>query len=78
MKKIDKIRLMSIEDLAKFLICESIEEDVDYDYDEEAYITTNMCYVTPFCTYPHWYDYDDVLEDTIAKLKEEKDDEVNR
>ena len=76
MKTIDKIRLMSIEDLAKFLICESIEEDVDYDYDEEAYITTHTCYVTPFCSYPYWYDYDDVLEDTIARLKE-KEDEIN-
>lgn len=76
--KIDKIRSMNIEDLAKFLICESIEEDVDYDYDEEAYVITHACYVTPFCEYPYWYDYDDVLKDTIARLKEEKDDEVNQ
>lgn len=77
MRKIDKIKNMPIEELARFLICESISEEVDYDYEENAYATTHSCYVTPFCEYDYWWDYDDVLEDTMAcLLAEDEDDET--
>ena len=76
MRQIDKIKNMDVEQLAAFLICESIEEDVDYDYDEEAYVITHTCHVTPFCEYPYWWDYDDVLTDTVARLKEDENGKI--
>lgn len=74
MRKIDKIKNMPIEELARFLICESISEEVDYDYEENAYATTHSCYVTPFCEYDYWWEYDDVLEDTMVRLLAEDED----
>ena len=71
MKQIDKIRRMSVEELAKFLICSSIEEDTDYDWNEQPYTITHPCYVTPFCEYSHLWDYTDVLNDTIRILLNE-------
>lgn len=67
----ERIRSMSIEELAKFLIVESTEEDVDYDWDENAYMVTHSCYATPFDSYPYYWSYEDVLEDTIKQLKGE-------
>lgn len=68
MRKINEIKSMPIEELARFLICESLSEEVDYDYEENAYATTHSCYVTPFCEYDYWWSYDEVLYDTINRL----------
>lgn len=64
----DKIQKMSVEELAGFLIINSIEEDAEYDWDENAYTVIRHCYATPFGTYPHYWSYDDVKEDTIKIL----------
>lgn len=64
----DKIQKMSIEKLAEFLIMNSIEEDVCYDLDENAYTVNYYCYATPFGQYPTYWSYDDVKEDTIKIL----------
>lgn len=62
------IKKMSLEELARFLICDSIEEVMDYDWDENAYTTTHHCYVTPFSKYPYYWSCDDVLNDTVRIL----------
>jgi hypothetical protein len=64
------IKNMSLEELAKFLICDSIEEEMDYDWDENPYTITYDCYVTPFLRYPHYWNYEDVLNDTVRILSE--------
>lgn len=65
----EKIKNMNIEELAEFLIINSIEEDAEYDWEENAYTVTRHCYATPFGAYPHYWNYDEVKEDVIKILK---------
>jgi hypothetical protein len=76
MRKIDEIKNMDVEQLAKFLICESAYEDIDYDWEEEPYSTIRSCYVTPFYEYDYWEDYETVLEDTVRRLLEDENGSI--
>ena len=65
MTNFEKIRNMNVDELARFLLLNTVYEDVDYDYDENAYTTTHETYATPFSTYDFWWSYEEVLADTI-------------
>ena len=57
MRLIDKIRAMSVEELADFLI--TLSKTVYYDEDDEwEYVVSS--WVTPWDTYPGWWSRDDV------------------
>lgn len=71
MNNLEKIRNMDVEDLARFLLLNTVYEDVDYDYDENAYTTTHETYTTPFGTYDFWWSYEEVLADIIKILLSE-------
>ena len=71
MTNLEKIRNMDVEELAKFLLLNTVYEDVDYDYDESAYTTTHETYTTQFSTYDFWWSYEEVLADTIKILLSE-------
>ena len=67
MNMIDRIRTMTIEELAKFLIIKGVEEDEDESYDGSLEVYTTPCYYTPFGVYSGWMH----MEDVIDILKEE-------
>ena len=72
MNMIDRIRTMTIEELAKFLIIKGVEEDEDESYDGSLEVYTTTCYYTPFGVYSGWMHMEDVMEDVIDILMAEE------
>lgn len=71
---INKIRAMSVEELAKFLMIYGEATDYDYDYDENIYEYSVGCWYTPFGQYPDYWSEEDVLQETIKNLLKEDTD----
>ena len=71
-RMIDKIRQMSVEELAKFLIVEGEESDWDEDGNGDIYTYTMPCYYTPFGSFPHWYSEEEAAEEVIKHLLSEE------
>ena len=65
-RNLDRIRQMSVEELAPLLVHESYEFDVDYDWDIETYDTI---YNSP--SGGVFNNYDDALDDCVQWLNEE-------
>ena len=74
MKQIDIIKNMTVEQLARFLIIETTEEEVEVDWNEESYLRIHSAYATPFGAYPHWWSFEDVMEETVQILQTEVDE----
>lgn len=71
----NKIQNMDVKELAEFLLVNTVYEDVDFDYDENAYTTTHETYATPFATYDCWWSRDEVVADTVRILTSEVNSE---
>ena len=67
-KMIDKIRQMSIEEMANFLIIEGEITDEDEAYDGSMKTYSESCYYTPFGVIPGWKHREDVVEEVIENL----------
>lgn len=65
-RNLDRIRQMSVEELAPLLVHESYEFDVDYDWDIETYDTI---YNSP--SGGVFNNYDDALDDCVQWLNAE-------
>lgn len=69
MTNLEKIKQMSAQELAEMLVVETIEVDVDYDYDECPFETYNTVYRLPNGDI---YDsYDDALAECLQWFDEE-------
>ena len=73
MRMIDKIRAMSVEELAKFLIILGSGTDVDYDWDENAIEVPTTVWYTPFGEFDGYLDEEDVIEDVTRYLLSEEE-----
>ena len=71
MTNIDKIKKMSPENLAKFLIRRVHSTEVCYDYDENPFERVVDVWVTPFETFPGWWPKEEVVDDVVKYLLEE-------
>ena len=71
-RNLDRIRQMSVEELAPLLVHESYEFDVDYDCDIETYGTI---YNSP--SGGVFNNYDDALDDCVQWLNEEPKNDGN-
>ena len=74
MRTIDKIRAMSVEELAEFLVVLGSGTDIDYDWDENAIEVPTTVWYGEFDGY---LDKEDVVEEVIRYLlSEEKPNET--
>lgn len=64
----DKIKQMSVNEVADLLIIDG--ETIDSDENEfgEFYDYVEPCWYTPFGKYPGWYSREDVKSDIVNKL----------
>lgn len=60
MKLIDKIRAMSVEELADFLIISGETTDSDENDEGVMYEYSVSCWLTPWGIYPEWWSREDV------------------
>ena len=73
MKEIDKIRSMSVEELASFLTIYGITSEMDEDAEGNYYSYETGCWYTPYGEFPGWYSKEDVIQAvTIHLTSEEK------
>lgn len=70
---LEKIRNMSGEELASFLIVSGETIDVDYDEDDCVKEVPTSVWYTPFRTFPGWYSREEVVEKVCAFLGMETD-----
>ena len=76
-KMIDKIRQMSVEEMAEFLVVLGSGTDIDYDWDENAIEVPTTVWYTPFGEFDGYLDEEDVVKEVIRYLlSEEKPDET--
>ena len=68
MRLIDKIRSMSPDQLADFLIIKGETTYDDENEDGRLVSYSEDCWITPWGEYPHWWNYLDVKESVIEKL----------
>ena len=74
-RNLDRIRQMSVEELAPLLVHESYELDVDYDFDENPIETYDTVYNSP--SGGVFDNYDDALDDCVQWLNEEPKNNSN-
>lgn len=68
-RNLDRIRQMSVEELAPLLVHDSYECDVDYDWDENPIETYDIVYNSP--SGGVFGNYDDALDDCVQWLNAE-------
>lgn len=73
MTNYEKIKNMSVEELAELLIIPGEVTEIDYDYDDNEYTRIDYCYYTPIETFPHWLTETDVKEEIVEWLNTEVD-----
>lgn len=74
-RNLDRIRQMSVEELAPLLVHDSYEYDVDYDWDENPIETHDIVYNSP--SGGVFNNYDDALDDCMQWLNEEPKNDGN-
>lgn len=74
-RNLDRIRQMSVEELAPLLVHDSYECDVDYDWDENPIETYDIIYNSP--SGGVFDNYDDALDDCAQWLNAEPENDEN-
>ena len=67
MRNIDRIRSMSVEELAPLLLDHYSEEEIDYDWDEEPYISGINTYIKS----PSGGEFDDFWDSSMKEAIED-------
>lgn len=72
MNNFTKIKNMTIDQMAEFLIssCETIEND--YDYDDNIIERPVSYWHTPYKDFPSWYNREEVVEEVVSWLLTEE------
>lgn len=77
MTNYEKIKNMSVEELADFLIIPGEITEVDEDIDGNTYTYTDYCYYTPIETFPRWFTEVDVKEEMIDWLNKDCEENIS-
>ena len=71
MTNMERIKQMDEKELAELLVKETLQQEVDYDWDESPFAIYDIIYELP--NGEVYYDYDDALRDCIKWLQEDVD-----
>lgn len=71
MTNMERIQQMDEKELAELLVKETLQQDVDYDWDESPFAIYETVYGLP--NGEIYYNYDDALRDCIKWLQEDFD-----
>lgn len=69
MTNIERIKEMNERELAELLVKETLQQDIDYDWDECPFTTYETVYELP--NGEIYYDYADAIEDCVKWLQKD-------